>query len=396
MDEVSTDILVVGGGVAGAAAAASLRNSGLSVTVVEPRAAGHDMNRGDLLYPASLDVLDEWGVLPVLRERGVEFSVISVRHGERVLASVDFSRAGSVFPFGLCIDHGIIEDALLDFAKSGKVVVMRGFTLQEVVLGRDGVHGAIVVGGGKKVLVKSRLVIGADGRNSSVREAVGIKAGVVDYGVDWVVFNMPIVNGFFRDVRLYVKPPEFVSVQVLPGERLRVAVQVPSGSASGWISKSPSEKHDYLLSFSEDFRHVRPEFIEEHVYSLKSKDAPRYWAKRAVLVGDAAHETHPVGSQGMLLAVGDAYALARVIGDSLDNLESKLALYESLRRPVAERVIQHSDSLARLLASHWDVERLLVFLVEHFSLLQGIVSRELLVLESDAIPKAGGETETYK
>ena len=74
MDEVRTDILIIGGGVAGSAMVASLKNTGFSTILVEPRTAGHDLARGDVLYPSTLAILDEWGVLQAMLAKGMKLS----------------------------------------------------------------------------------------------------------------------------------------------------------------------------------------------------------------------------------------------------------------------------------------------------------------------------------
>src|SRR5262249_45863460 len=64
------DVGIVGGGVAGAAAACALVGSGVSVTLFERRDLSRDPNRGDNLHPGTLTILQRWGALPALRERG--------------------------------------------------------------------------------------------------------------------------------------------------------------------------------------------------------------------------------------------------------------------------------------------------------------------------------------
>ncbi|GEM_PF-6798090 len=398
MEELSTDILVIGAGVAGAAVAASLKGSGFRITVVEPRSPGHDSHRGDTLYPASIKILDEWKALPLIMQKGaLKFRKIAVMNQERALVEVDMASVSSAFPYGIVLDHALIEDALLEFAQTDKLQLLRGFALQEVLVARDGVHGAVVAGQGTKYLVRSKLIIGADGRNSTVREAMGIKAEYAEYGKDWVASCMPVAEGSFAGICLFIKPGEALLAEPLPpGNRLRVSIQRPGGSAQEWITKSPEEKHEYIASFSPQLAKASPVFEEENIYLLKSKNSPKYWANRAVIVGDAAHEAHPISSHGMLMAIFDAYALSVALGNSLENLEAKLAKYESVSRPVATKIIRHSSAFAKFLTRQPDkkpgqstnsMKSVKTNLQRHFSVFKRLISEKTYDSE---LKKRGG------
>lgn len=384
MEEISTDVLIIGGGVAGSAVAAALKNTDLKITIVEPRVQ-KDINRGDVLYPATLQILEEWGLLGRMKEKAVPFQKLRVMHKAKCIMELDLSKENPSHPQGLSIDHGIIEEVLLDFARTKLLSVMKGHTVVEVIVGKGGVHGAIVAGEGKKTLIRAKLIVGADGRNSIVREAMGIQKEQIDYDRSLIVFSMPLARPVESTVDIHVLPPNAVATQVLPGNRLRVAVDINRAKCKEWIAQSTQQKYNYLLSFSSIFTNAIPRIDGEHVYELKAGNSAHYYSGNAALVGDAAHETHPVSSQGMQMAISDAYALGKALKNSLDELPQKLPMYDAIRKPVAEKIIRHSDALAKLLSKDSFVEiqteNAIVTLLEHFSGLKKLISKELFMFE---------------
>ena len=93
-----------------------------------------------------------------------------------------------------------------------------------------------------------------------------------------------------------------------------------------------------------------------HVYELSWSHADRYHAHGAVLIGDAAHTTNPTAGQGMTSALGDADALADLLGPALvlerttADLDCALVAYEQRQRPVNARLVRQADALARFYA----------------------------------------------
>src|SRR5262249_57034195 len=107
------EVVVVGGGVAGAAAACAFARAGVPLVLFERRDLVRDPNRGDNLHPPTLALLERWGVVALLRERGA-FDVRSF-----VLTDAPRRRQArfelSPRPF-LVLNHAEIETALLEFA----------------------------------------------------------------------------------------------------------------------------------------------------------------------------------------------------------------------------------------------------------------------------------------
>lgn len=392
MEEFAVDILIVGGGVAGGATALSLKNTDLTIILVEPRMEGHDVNRGDVLYPSTLEVLNHWNILDVIKQKGaIAFTTIAVLHHTKEVLHVDLSTMNKQFPYAFSFEHTHIEDILLHQAQSDRFTILRGYTALEPVVENNRIIGYVVTGHGEKKKITAKLVVGADGSKSKVRNDTGIQTSFTAFDKEMVIFAMPLKEPLPYGVFFFVNPPHAVLTQVLPGNKLRVAVTVQKGTGKIWIAQTAEEKIRYLQEFSDYFAKTEPVFTNQHIYTFASRNAALYWKQNCVLIGDAAHVSHPISSQGIGMAILDAYVLARELNGSLENLEDKLKQYDDIRRPFVSKVIHHSDTIAKAITSNSitikELGDFLIFLAEHSSLLRKILSKEYADFEYEYIGK---------
>ena len=173
------DVVVVGGGIAGSALAAVLARNGLEVVVLERQTAFRDKVRGEVLCC--------WGVAEALRlelekpllkaggqyvTRGVPYDeVIAPEHAEALAAPLD--RLLPEVPGALSVGHPQACEALLQAAAEAGADVVRGIGELHVQPGPAPVV-RYTDGAGEHTL-RCRLVVGADGRTSTVRRAIGIE-----------------------------------------------------------------------------------------------------------------------------------------------------------------------------------------------------------------------------
>jgi len=390
--KIETDILIVGAGVAGAAVAAALKNSPFKITLVDSRPEGKDLNRGDVLYPGTIGLLKQWGVLDQIKKRNpLEFTKIEIMHDTHPLISIDMKKLNNDIPFAYSLDHTEIEEALLTFGKTDNVTLLRGYSAQQFV--KNGERQEVtILGKGQKITIAAKLLVGADGRNSLTRIRNGIEHPLKQFEKESVIFWMPLLETFPPGVYLYIKPPYAILLQTLPpGDRLRVAIFVPKGTAANWMQQPISEKLTYLQNFTKTFPKVEPRTIGEHIYTLRSALSTPLYKDTIVLVGDSAHEMHPISSHGIAVAIADAHVLTQILANSFDNLPEKLAHYEKLRLPHITKAIRHTDTLATITDLHSPIatefENIFLFLLEHVSKLQTILSHEVADYEYQDLGK---------
>ncbi|MPZ98607.1 MAG: FAD-dependent monooxygenase [Dehalococcoidia bacterium] len=160
------DVVIIGGGIAGSALAAALAGVGASVAVVERSSAFKDRVRGEWLAPWGVAEADRLGLLPTFRAAGAHDVPWNMsRSGKPRLVSTP---QGDV---PLTFYHPTLQEALLTAAAERGAEVIRP---AHVEAARGGASPEVTLrGAGPDVRLRARLVVGADGRSSSVRQALG-------------------------------------------------------------------------------------------------------------------------------------------------------------------------------------------------------------------------------
>ncbi|MGO9103032.1 MAG: FAD-dependent oxidoreductase [Mycobacterium sp.] len=349
MHDHTCDVAVIGGGLAGSAAALAFTRRGCAVRLFERRDLARDPNRGDILHAPTVEVLRQLGILDFLEARGA-----ARWHGLEFVDSAGTFSVGSEIRESWLLNHAEMEAVFLEAAESAGTVVQPD---RVRALERDGDGGGWLLATDNGT-TNARLVVGADGAESLTRTALGIPLEDVHEYENWiVVLHSPTPSWLKRDYGWTLLHPEG-TVWLLPTTpvgRHRVVLVVRRGEAREWMALSEAEIRDRLAQ-----RHPGLGELElnkrggSHIYRIKRQHAASYSGPRAALTGDAAHTIHPVGGQGLNIAIQDSAKLAELLSTVLlDDQASEqaftdaLAEYEAIRRPINTATIQvaHAGSL---------------------------------------------------
>lgn len=281
MTDHDADLLVVGGGPGGLAAALHARAQGLSVIVVEPRDSPIDKACGEGLMPGGLAVLTSLGVDPA----GMPFRGIAYVHGER--------RAEARFRGGA--GRGVRRTTLhAAMASRAKEVDTEWFSAKVSTVTQDA-DGVTAAG------IRARYLIAADGLHSAVRRAVGIDAHAGSprrFGVRRH-YTLPAWSEFVevhwsRWGEAYVTPvePDLVGVAILSQHRPELS----------WFPCLESRLRDAVAGPQRGCGPLR-QVVSRRV------------AGRVLLVGDAAGYEDALTGEGISLAVKQAGAAVAAIAD---------------------------------------------------------------------------------
>ena len=358
------DVVSVGGGIGGLAAALSLHAAGVGCTVFEQVREPRELGVGINTLPHAIKELAALGLLPALDGAGIRTRelIYANRFGQVVWREPRGTDAGLDMP-QFSIHRGKLHTVLLDAVRHrlGDDAIQTGcrlvsFTergnLVEARFEQRDTSETITAGGD--------ALVGADGIHSTTRAAFFPDEGPPVWNgtmlwrgaADWPVYvdgrTMVIAGGMAAKFVFY--PIHFNPA--FPTRRLtNWAVMARTADASG----TPPRREDWNRpgEWTEVEQFVRDRFRLDFVdplaliaasgtfyeYPLCDRDPlPRWSFGRATLLGDAAHPMYPVGSNGASQAVLDAVALTRHLASGAPVPEA-LAAYDAERRPMTAEIV---------------------------------------------------------
>ena len=327
------DVIVAGGGIAGLSAACAMAAQGHGVVVLDPAPedAPPDRRTTAFLQPAR-DLLEGAGVWERLAEPPTplaEMRVLDLGAGRRVGAAF---RAEEVSdrPFGWNVVNATMRLALL--ARAGDLGVERHRGAVRDVLPRTA-EIRVAASDGRRLV--GRLLIAADGRDSTVRAALGIRAPTLRTGQKALSFAVS-----------HEAPHEAVSTEVYRDGGPFVLVPLPDEegrhrSAVVWMERAEEAARLHALpddafaaAATERSGGVLGPLVPEGpraIYPLITHVAQRFAGPRTALVAEAAHAVPPIGAQGLNMSLADVALLREVSCAGLGEAEG-LARYARLRR----------------------------------------------------------------
>lgn len=353
----SHDVLIVGGGLVGASLAIALDRAGIDVALLEATPGGAMpavFDQRNLSFAdTTVNALDALGVLQKLRAPPGDIRRIHVSRagdfGSVRLDAGDYGRAR----FGMVVvarDFGEALEARLGELRH--VTRYRPARFQGFADGSADARTVRVVDGSGEHHLSARLVVGADGTRSQVRDALGIGADEHDYRQTLFVARLRTRRA--PDGSAWERLGDTGPTALLP--RGDGHYGLVHGVAAGQADTVAAlDDAAFLARVQEAFgwRAGRFESIgPRSMYPLQRVVARQTTAARAVLVGNAAQTMHPLGAQGFNLGLRDALTLAELVADADDpGAATVLQAHAARRREDRDRTLQFSDGLARLTAN---------------------------------------------
>ncbi|MHC4989586.1 MAG: NAD(P)/FAD-dependent oxidoreductase [Planctomycetota bacterium] len=353
------DAVVIGAGPAGSLAARRLARQGWSVLLVERGGRYRDKACGHCLNPRALDVLDREGLLaPLSAGIGGRSVRVRFRHGSGSSISAR-SIAGSEGPPGWLVPRHVFDQGLSDAACAAGVVLVQ--PAAATVLKRDagGASVRVRMAGRPDRVVRTPLVVGADGLGSRVARALGLARGVAGRKFGFS-FDLPGGSGGVDAgvIEMYLAPAGYLGVVRQNDGMLHVA-----GLVGGTRDRSRRDP----FAFSRDVAGRYSQSCPEVLAVVTRGDVERFAAAgpmpwrpgrvandRGALVGDAAGYVEPVTGEGMSWALESAEALTELLAVPGRWSERLARQYERAHR----RLVQRRQRLCRIVAGGLERPRL--------------------------------------
>lgn len=361
MTKLDADVIVVGGGPAGASTAWFLARAGVDVLVLDRARFPRDKPCSEYMSPQASRILAAMGALDSVERAGAErLSGMSVRSPAGTTMRGDFVASHGYKGYsehGLALRRTILDEILLRRAEAGGARLKENCQVADVLRSDSGrVCGVRVVdaASGPREL-RSRIVVGADG----LRSVVGRRLGLIRNG--WprriaLVSHYRGIEGMKDTGEIHLDARGYSGLSNVGGGITNVAVVVPA-SRSGELSA------DRTAFFDEWFAsrpHLAGRFARaERVTPVRATGpfasaAKVAWAPGAALVGDAADFFDPITGEGVYAALRGGELLSvhliEELGATAEDAHCGLRRYEAARR--------------REFSGKWKVERLVGLALE--------------------------------
>ncbi|MCB1916045.1 MAG: UbiH/UbiF family hydroxylase [Rhodocyclaceae bacterium] len=304
------DVLIVGAGLAGASLAAALRTSSLKIGLIDGAAprqpAGWDV-RVYAISPASVAFLDEIGVW-----RHLDHERIAPVYDMRIFGDRNGRLDFSAYDCGLDALAWIVESGQLQRELWETVKRQHGVTLlcpaRPATLECDADGASLQLEDGRRL--RSRLVVGADGAASWVRQQSGIPARVSPYGEKGVVANFSCALPHQGRALQWFRADGILAWLPLPGNRFSMVWSAPDELADALVGLSPEALSARVAEAGGNALGALTPITPAAAFPLRLMRVERPYADRVALVGDAAHAIHPLSGHGINLGFQDSRALA--------------------------------------------------------------------------------------
>lgn len=336
------DLIIIGGGPAGSAAALYAKRANLKTLIVEKDVFPRDKICGDAISGKSMSILDELGLLNEARKlQGCEVESITFGSPANHVINIDLNpNIKKNIPAGLVIRRQVFDSFLFEKARESAALSIEGFKVTEILVKNDFVYG--VKGTNKKsseeVTYTAPVVLGADGYNSILARNLGL------YDHDpkhWVV----ALRQYYKDIQgmsnqleiHYIKEAQPGYFWIFPLE-------------NGYANVGVGMLHETIKSRKIDLKKILADTIQSKAFSERFKNAeptekPKGWnlpvgskhrknyGNGFMLLGDAAGLIDPFTGEGIGNAFYSAkYAVQIVAKAKAENnfSESRFAEYDNI------------------------------------------------------------------
>lgn len=355
----SVDIAIVGGGMVGLALAAALKETDLRIAVIESQQPEPELGalpdvRVSALSRSSEILLRNIGAWDgIISRRAAPYQAMEVWEQDS-FARIEFDATQLAQPdLGHIVENRVIQLALLEkVTQQANVSMFMPAKCQTLAVGES--EAWLTLDDGQALTAK--LVVGADGANSWVRQQQDIPLTHWDYGHSAVVANVVTEDEHQRVARqIFTAQGPLAFLPLNDSKMSSIVWSTDPNRAQRLVEMSDTEFNKQLMVEFDGRLGLCEVQGERFAFPLKMRYARDFVAERIALVGDAAHTIHPLAGQGVNLGLLDAASLAQEIveiwqcGEDIGR-KRNLRAYERWRKAEAAKMIAAMQGFKDLFA----------------------------------------------
>ena len=359
MTRETTDILISGGGVAGLAAAAAFGSAGFQVICVDPTppvtdaaAIGADLRTTAVLQPA-IAVLQAAGLWQRLAPHATALQIMRIIDAggatpePRLIRDFDAAEISDQ-PFGWNLPNWLLRREILARLAELPNVSFRPGTATTALLTRTA-EARVTLSDGSQVT--ARLVIAADGRNSTMRDALQIPVRTLRYGQKALSFavthKIPHQN-ISTEIHRSGGPFTLVPLPDRDGIPCSAVVWMETGPEVQRLAALPVPEFEAAIN-ARSCQILGPLTLATRLtqWPIITQIAARMSGERTALMAEAAHVVPPIGAQGLNMSLADLACLLDLSRDHDLGSEKMLDTYHRRRYPGVLARVLGIDALNR-------------------------------------------------
>lgn len=356
MTKVDFDLIIVGGGMVGASLACALKNTSLNIAIIEAfepqseQQPSYD-DRGIALAYGSQRIFESMGLWDQLSTYSTVISDIHVsdrgHFGVTRLSADDENvpALGHVITarsMGLVLNQAIIKQDNLEVLCPASVISLNKHASHIELILNDNRH------------ISAKLVVAADGANSTIRHLLNLGALDHDYGQTAITANITPERA--HQGRAFERFTDSGPLALLPmsDNRCSLVWTVKTGDETALLNLPEDE---FLEQLQDRFGYrlgTLKQVGQRNSYPLKLMQADQPVQQRIVLIGNAAHSLHPIAGQGFNLGLRDVAALADVLVNNTNDCGEPRLLHDYLqwRQHDQDTVIDNTNTLVNIFSNN--------------------------------------------
>ncbi len=319
--DIETTCVIAGAGPAGLMLGLLLARAGIDVVVVEKHGDFLRDFRGDTIHPSTLEVMSELGLIDeFLTLPHTRAPKLTAEMGGRTITMADFSRLPVKNRFIAFMPQWDFLNFLAEKAQQyPNFRLIMNARVTEVLEDQGKMNGLAVETPEGSAIIRSTLVVGADGRNSIVREKAGLI--IENFGTPSEVVWMKLSKqpGDPHEVMGHAGPRQgFVLIDC--GDYWQCGYVIRRTTFAEIREKGIEAFRQMVIDVSplpaERMQEIRS-FDDISLLTVRIDRLKQWWRPGLICIGDAAHAMSPIGGVGVNLAIQDAVAAANILSSPL-------------------------------------------------------------------------------
>ncbi|PGK39835.1 FAD-dependent monooxygenase [Bacillus cereus] len=362
METKTTDVIVVGAGPGGCILSYLLARSGVQTVLVERHEDLSKEFRGYFFQPLVLDLFNQMGLLQdILKLTYQKVEKFQFIDHKKLLFEICFNELAPPYNYGI----NMPQDILLNFfiqksSEFSNFTFLKSTQVRKLIESDGNIKGVMAKNKTTDLNIYGRLIIGSDGRYSTIRKSSGITHTNEKFQFDLIWFDIPRKKEVEHNLQMRIEDKGMLIYIPKGSDLVQVGWLIRKGEYSQLRKKGIDYFHEQLIgsdiSLKENLSTHLKDFSDCSILDINVSMADTWTKNGLMLIGDAAHTASPFSGQGNSLAIQDAVIahdviMKALIGQKEGTLSCEiLKAFEFYRRPAVVKIQKIQQMQANLVS----------------------------------------------